>query len=314
MQLSIIVPVYNVEKYILRCLKSLLDLDIPSENYEIIIINDGSTDGSIQLLEPVLNGVLNVLIINQENKGLGAARNVGLNTAKGDYVYFLDSDDYVDSKNFASLFNDNYWYNADIIMGNAVWNYGDNEIKCFFLKQKETLESNGIDFFNSFYKDVSTMVWRSFYKRSFLLNKKLFFTEGIYFEDINWTPKVLISAYKIIYKNIFFYHYVQRDGSIVKSSYTRKKFDDILYICKDMLSFASTMDLKTQKTINSTIISTLLVHLGHYLNISVLDNDHAKTIHSILNNRFHKTMEISFVVFLYNHCTKWSQFLLKQKY
>lgn len=314
MQLSIIVPVYNVEKYILKCLRSILNMDISPDNYEIIIINDGSTDSSIQLLEPVLEGLLNVLIINQENRGLGAARNAGLKVAKGNYVYFLDSDDYVDTKNFVRLFKDNYQRNVDVIMGNAVWDYGNDKVKCFFLKQREELELSGVDFFNSFYKEVSTMVWRSFYRRSFLLDKNLFFTEDIYFEDMNWTPKVLISANRIVYRNMFFYNYVQRNGSIIKSSYSKKKFEDILYICKDVLRFASTVDLETQRTINTAIISTLLVHLGHYLNVAVLDNKFTNTIGEILNNKFHKTMKISFIVFLYNCCTKWTQFLLKKKY
>ena len=95
MFLSIIVPVYNTEKYLTECLDSLLEQDIDTDDYEIICINDGSTDNSLDILQKYVNEYSNVVVINQQNKGVSAARNRGMESAKGDYFWFVDSDDLV---------------------------------------------------------------------------------------------------------------------------------------------------------------------------------------------------------------------------
>ena len=104
-RLSIIVPVYNVENYLEKCLKSLLTQDIPINQYEIIIINDGSTDGSLAIAESYQNLYSNVRIFSQENKGLGGARNTGIKEAKGACLFFVDSDDYIQVNSLSALLN-----------------------------------------------------------------------------------------------------------------------------------------------------------------------------------------------------------------
>ena len=97
MKLSIVVPLYNKEKYIERCLDSLLAQDLPSSEYEIIVVDDGSTDSSYSIASDYSEKHLNIKLFNQKNQGAGAARNKGLDLASGDYVYFLDADDYIAS-------------------------------------------------------------------------------------------------------------------------------------------------------------------------------------------------------------------------
>ena len=96
MILSIIIPVYNVEKYVEKCIRSCENQDIPKENYEVIVVNDGSPDGSLAIVERLANEFSNIKVINQENKGLSMARNTGLEAAKGEYVWFVDSDDWIE--------------------------------------------------------------------------------------------------------------------------------------------------------------------------------------------------------------------------
>ncbi len=95
MILSIILPVYNAEKYLSNCINSLINQDISSSNYEIIIINDGSTDTSPGIAETYASKHTNISLYHQQNKGLGATRNIGITYAKGNYIYFIDSDDYI---------------------------------------------------------------------------------------------------------------------------------------------------------------------------------------------------------------------------
>lgn len=95
MFLSFIVPVYNTEKYLAECLDSLLEQDIPYEEYEIICVNDGSTDGSLDILRRYAEAHSNVIVVDKENGGVASARNAGLDAACGDYIWFFDSDDII---------------------------------------------------------------------------------------------------------------------------------------------------------------------------------------------------------------------------
>lgn len=95
MFLSFIVPVYNAEKYLNECISSLLQQDIPANDYEIICVNDGSTDGSLEILRTYENQYTNIVVIDKENGGVSAARNAGLDAACGDYVWMVDADDFI---------------------------------------------------------------------------------------------------------------------------------------------------------------------------------------------------------------------------
>ena len=104
MKLSIVIPVYNVEKYVNRCLLSVLNQKVSSNEYEIVIVNDGSTDSSLSIVEEMIESYNNVILVSQENAGLSAARNRGLLLAKGDYIWFVDSDDWIDDDSLISIF------------------------------------------------------------------------------------------------------------------------------------------------------------------------------------------------------------------
>lgn len=95
MFLSFVVPVYNTEKYLPECLDSLLEQDIPKEEYEIICVNDGSTDNSLEILHAYQEKFPNIVVIDKENSGVAMARNAGMDAAKGDYIWFVDSDDFI---------------------------------------------------------------------------------------------------------------------------------------------------------------------------------------------------------------------------
>lgn len=266
MDLTIVIPVYNVEKFIGRCLDSVIGLS--KINYEIIIVNDGTKDRSIEIVEQYIPDNKNIIIINQENQGLGEARNTGLKHARGEYVYFLDSDDYIDSSSFIALFNKKL-PDVDIIIGN--YNIEkDNDITkgSYEIETSTDIQLSGVPFFLHFYrKNINTMVWRSIYRRKFLISNNLYFTKGIFHEDLNWTPRVLLKADKILYSPISFYYYQIRSGSIINSNLTEKKFYDQLYAYCDLQSIVGEYPSKVQKEISYISIVGMLVVLGRYWKI-----------------------------------------------
>lgn len=234
MKLSVIIPVYNVENYIQQCLDSIY-IEHLSE-IEYIIINDGSTDSSLEIINNRYGHKNNIKIINQKNRGLSVARNVGLKQAQGDYVYFIDSDDFIDPISFQSILK--YCdYDYDIIVGDY-YDYIDQshvELSSNRILTKEKICQSGVDFFLKYHKQLSSVVWRGLYKTKFLLSNSLFFHEGVCFEDVEWTPIAYCKALNICYIPSAFYYYRRRQNSITTCSVDLKKVNDACTICKTLL-------------------------------------------------------------------------------
>ena len=196
MELSIIVPVFNVQDYVEKCILSLLD--IPIKNFEIIVVDDGSMDNSINIVSNSNNEKIRIL--KQENKGLSAARNTGLKNAIGNYILFVDSDDYIENSfSIKSMIEIAKRKKCDIVIGNGKYFWNDE--KNYYIYSMEN------------------------YNRNFLINNKLFFLEGIYHEDAEWMPNVFINSSNIYFLGNEFYIYRQRDGSIINSKNNKKNFD-----------------------------------------------------------------------------------------
>lgn len=315
-ELSIIIPVYNVEKYIERCIKSIYDINRYINDAEIIIVNDGSQDNSIDLVKSIYKN-LPINIINQENKGLAEARNTGLRHAKGKYVYFLDSDDYIDLSRFLSLYKKGTAEDADIITGDFMFviNEEKKETK-YTIKTESDIILSGEDFFLNFYrKNINTMVWRSIYKRNYLIDNNLFFTYGIFHEDVNWTPFVIIKAKKIYYSPIVFYYYIVRTGSIINSSLSKKKFDDLIYIYNNIKSCSHKYSIKVQKELGYIYIIGALVLMGQYYNSGIVNNDYIyDNLKLIINFQNKQYGSVNVMILLFTALPNLFGLLLKKKY
>lgn len=182
MKLSIIIPVYNVEKYILRCIDSCINQHCLDSDYEIIIIDDGSTDNSLSLILNKYKNESNVKILTQNNIGLGATRNRGIREAIGDYIWFVDSDDWIEKNILESilLILDKVY---DVIQIPFIKAYDDsknNEVviqTTFFVEPKRNISSHMI-FPAQFY----------IVRRDFLKENNINFVEGIFHEDVEYTP------------------------------------------------------------------------------------------------------------------------------
>ena len=245
-KISVIVPVYNVEKWLNMCIDSILAQSY--KNLEIILVNDGSTDKSKDICDSYSKKDNRVRVLNIKNSGQSVARNIGLKEAKGDYILFIDSDDYISDKaiieKFINILDSN---NYDFIYTSYCRFEDGNEEKIteilpINLTNDEIKNKEGKDILvdllnkNSFHHAPYLKVCR----KEFILNNKLFFREGYYHEDAEWTFKVFYYAKKIFIYDKSWYMRRMRENSTITSrneSAICKKLCDRLIIADDLIKF-----------------------------------------------------------------------------
>ena len=232
-KVSIIVPVYNVEKYLKRCLDSLVNQTL--KDIEIICINDGSTDGSLTILNEYVRNDDRIVVINQENSGVSVARNNGIDVAKGEYVGFVDSDDWVSEDYFEKLYNFAIQNNAEIAVGSIIRLHKFNRRK--FLTFDKAIVTSDINLkFELCDMPEKSYVWNKIYKSSKLKEIGLKFEEGIVFEDCIFTPQALFYFDKMVTVPDSYYFYWRRSNSIVKQK-DEKSLSNMAYAHKKAQKF-----------------------------------------------------------------------------
>lgn len=236
-KLSIIIPVYNVEKYVGRCIESCLKQDLALSTYEILVVNDGSQDGSMEVVRQFACQYNNIRIVEQENAGLSAARNIGLKNAKGEYVWFIDSDDYVESDVLGNLINDCYSQELDVLCFGLQLSYDNgNKEQYAIIDNSKGVVLRGESFVALV--GMPPAAWCAIYRKKFLFDNRIHFLEGVIHEDQEFTPRVYYLAQRIKYSSIIAYNYYQRRGSIMTSPKKRaKKSKDLLVICDSLYHF-----------------------------------------------------------------------------
>ena len=217
MKISVIVPVYNVEKYIGKCLDSLVNQTL--EDIEIIIVNDGSPDNSQKIINKYVKKYpQKVKSFIKENGGQGSARNYGLKHAKGEYVAYVDSDDWVELDMFEKMYNLAKKDKSDIVIcGNKVVSM-DNKI----IKVESATTFNHTDLNIIFGKMA---VWNKIYNRKVLINARVSFRNKVWYEDIDFTMKMLLNDHKISFINEPLYNYLLRPGSTMNNSNINKNLE-----------------------------------------------------------------------------------------
>lgn len=234
MELSIIVPIYNVEKYLRECLESLYK--IKNIKKEIILVNDGSPDNSHLIMEEYKEKYPEeTVIVNKKNGGLSSARNAGIEIAKGKYLSFIDSDDFIDYEMFEKFYRDGTSNEPDVIVGNMRY-YIEGESGNPLFRSEEIKKSKnitGLKFLDLLFSEPKCFreeVVDDLYKREFIIRNKLYFKEGLLHEDSLFTPLVYINAENIKYLDYPFYFYRQRVGGIM-SEVSQKSIDSLEQIC-----------------------------------------------------------------------------------
>lgn len=236
-KVSVIVPIYNVENHLTQCVESVLKQCY--QNFEIILVDDGSTDNSGKIADKYATTNSNIISIHKENGGLSDARNVGIEIASGEYIYFLDSDDWLDPNAISTLLNFAIISNCEIVQGGFYYTYDDYLL---YDNRKISIDQthfilNRKDAMTELIKNeyIKNFAWGKLYKSS--LVKKYLFPKGKYFEDSYWQHLIVneINNYGVIPTPLYYYR--QRESSI--SGQFNIKSLDLLKGYEDRLNFIS---------------------------------------------------------------------------
>lgn len=247
MKISIIIPVYNCEEYIEKCIESILNQKY--KNFEIILINDGSTDNSLNLInEYKQNEPERIIVINQKNAGAGAARNKGIEIASGDYLTFIDSDDYIKNDFLSTLLN--YINGEDIIVSG--YKKTDSNYNVLFSKEPE----------NNYWSLFKyTTNWANLYKVSFIRENNIRFLDFRIGEDINFSFQciVYLKTYKIV--NYSGYYYFTNEKSITKTIKKVQKVSSLSKLLKSLNSIALKANYFDYKSMYYYFLKTSIFNL-----------------------------------------------------
>lgn len=227
-KVSLIIPVYNVENYIEKCLNSALNQTL--DDMEIIIVNDGSTDSSKKIIDKYIEKYKNkIKYFEKENGGLSSSRNYGMPHATGEYIAFLDSDDYVEPKTYEEMYNLAKKEDADMVECDFIWEYPNKnkeDIGVIYNSKKEMIEK------------ARVVAWNKLIKREIIENKKIEFPLGLRYEDVEFFYKLVPYLNKVSFVKKCFIHYVQRENSIANTQNSRTKeifivLDNVIKYYKD---------------------------------------------------------------------------------
>lgn len=241
MKLSIIIPVYNISSYIERCVQSCLNQDLDYADYEIIVVNDGSTDNSLSVIKPFAEKYKNVTIITQNNKGLSGARNTGLTVANGDYIWFVDGDDWIKENCLKELTDYASHFDCDILAFDAFVITDDNKQQTSKIVHSESPAMRGLDFLKL---NILEGVWNNFFSRKLLITHKLEFVEGLIHEDAEFNIRAFSFAQNLVYLPGGFYFYISDRESSIMNVMTLKRAISPIEITSRYMNFIEEIGLK----------------------------------------------------------------------
>lgn len=223
-KVSIIVPVYNVEEYLEKCLDSLVNQTL--KDIEIIIVNDGSTDASKEIIQKYINKYKNIVYLEKENGGLSSARNYGIPYAKGEYIGFVDSDDYVELNMYEKMYNKAIEEKSDMVECDFIWEYTNKkreDIGKIYSNKKEAII------------EARVVAWNKIIKKDIIEKTKITFPEGLRYEDIEFFYKIVPYLDKISFVKETLVHYIQRESSIANTQ--NERTGEIFKIWENVLNY-----------------------------------------------------------------------------
>ena len=258
MDLSIIVPVYNVEKYVRTCIESIYRQGLDEKKFELIIVNDGTEDHSMEVIADIILQHSNIIVINQENQGLSVARNNGMAIAKGDYILMIDSDDLLIDNSVKILLEKALETKAEVVTADYL-QMNNEEIEAFLSgsihNKTEDLvikEHTGEDFLK---EDYCRNIWRNLYRNEFLQAKNISFIPGITAQDVPFANECYLKAKKCIKAQWPLLIYRWGNPTQTTMNFTFKKAQDLCVIIQTIWSFTRIPNLSAvakQKQIDVT--------------------------------------------------------------
>ncbi|MGR5333189.1 glycosyltransferase family 2 protein [Photobacterium damselae] len=252
--ISIIVPVYNVEDYVFECINSLINQTI--HNIEIIVVDDGSTDASLDVISKFSD--TRIKVISKRNGGLSSARNEGIKIATGKYIAFLDSDDWVEPFAYKTLLDAAIRCNSDIVICGFYLAYET----CSKRITPSSIDNLNIKIEPQYLSKIKVAAWDKLYKRSLFVDNDITYPQGLYYEDTPTTIPLLLKSNSITIIDEALIYYRQRDGSITKErEFNNKCFDiykgvDIIY---SFIDNATYKDDRIKRAIDSVYVKKCLI-------------------------------------------------------
>ena len=257
---SAVVPVYNVAPYLDRCVQSLLNQDY--EAYEIILVDDGSTDGSEDICDAYAGQNENIRVFHDKySKGPSSARNIGIKEARGEYILFVDADDCA-SVNMCSTLEHRLSRDkqVDMISFDALREEGDSREHMRRIQTDRTEVFTGREYLLQAYKkrNMNVQVWMYAFRREFLNREQLFFKEGILHEDVEFMPRVIMQAKQILSVPDVLYCYKIRQGSISTARDKRQNIEDLFKVLKEQSRMAREQDPQMKKWMLNAVLNSYL--------------------------------------------------------
>ena len=294
--ISIVIPIYNVEKYLRKCLDSVYSLNL--DNKEVVLVNDGSTDTSINILNEFKNKYPNkTKLITQKNQGLSEARNIGIKNSNGKYILFIDSDDFIIPTETEEFINFGLDKKVDILIGNYREYYNENYVvqKSFYSLDKN-LEKEGIFFIENGVKNkcFRFAVWQNIYRKNFLLENNLFFKKGLLHEDSLFTPEAFFYAKKVRCFNKKFYFYRKNNLESITQTVNKKNYEHMLYTIIKLLEFKKSNNIENNYFNRIVLGIYINVLRGGYINKEVYNNI------VDLKFNFREKLKLLYVIYLQN--------------
>ena len=278
MKLSIIIPIYNVEKYIKRCLESLMSQETDNYKVECLLIDDCTPDNSMDIAKDMVSNykgnIVFTFLKHQQNEGLSEARNTGIRNATGDTILFIDSDDYLMSDSLSYMMKAKEQYpNANVIIGNVYEHkYKKNQ---YDIKETKYIEGGTEVRRWMLTNEFSISAWNKLFSRQLLIDNNLFFEPGILYEDIPWTYQLYTKISSVLLLPNVTYGYWYNEASISSSSQPSDKsvqsfvtgcqtmlnlpYEKELYVPQKLFVFRWLLNaINTQKKCSSTVIRNKL--------------------------------------------------------
>lgn len=232
MDLSIIVPVYNVEKYVRPCLESILRQGLDKSRYEIIIVNDGSTDHSMEVIADLIEGHPHISVVNQENLSLSVARNNGIAKARGEYILMPDSDDLLIENSLPILLEKALETKADLVVADFLDLNDEVIVNLKDIPQPEAVfeEKTGEKLFIEDLDPYQCYIWRTLFRRDFLTNHQITFVPGVCYQDVPFAHECYIKAKKCLRTHWLLNIYRRGRVDSASFSFNEKKAKDFCIV------------------------------------------------------------------------------------
>lgn len=274
MDLSIIVPVYNVEQYVRTCIESIYKQGLDEDRFEVLIVNDSTKDRSMEVIADIIESHKNIVVINQENQGLSMARNNGMAMAKGQYILMIDSDDLLVENSVKPLLEKALETKADMVVADFVkMDDKETEQGKFRSLQSTTIDFTAIrgeDIYLNSLNPTQCYVWHTLYRTAFLRNNNIVFLRGMRYEDIAFTHECYLKATMCLFaSNPIYLYRVNRTGAITASFDIEKAKEFATVIGK-------TWELKHLQGISQNVVKKIQENLYYSFCLLIY-----KTMHSV---------------------------------